>query len=135
MLQRIYSQYKNVVAYLIFGGLTTAMNFILFGLLTLPAINCPYLISNVLAWFGSILFAYTTNRRWVFDSQANTFQARFREVVSFFGYRVLSLGVDELIMFIGISLLAGNGLIVKLIDQIIIVLINWIFSKYFIFKN
>lgn len=135
MFQHIYSQYKNVVTYLIFGGLTTAMNFILFGILTLPAINCPYLISNALAWFGSILFAYTTNRRWVFDSQADTLQARFREVVSFFGYRVLSLGVDELIMFIGVGLLAGNSLLVKLIDQIIIVLINWVFSKYFIFKN
>ncbi|RRK10491.1 GtrA family protein [Lactiplantibacillus garii] len=135
LVQQVWQRHRSVLAYLIFGGLTTAVNFILFGVLTLPAVNCPYLISNVIAWFGSVLFAYVTNRRWVFDSQATTLRARVREVASFFWYRALSLGVDELIMFVGVSLLAGNGMLVKLIDQVIIVLINWVFSKYLIFKK
>lgn len=135
LVLQVWQRHRSVLAYLIFGGLTTAVNFILFGLLTSSAINCPYLISNVIAWFGSVLFAYVTNRKWVFENHATTRKAQLREVASFFWYRGLSLGVDELIMFIGVSLLAGNNLVVKLIDQVIIVLINWVFSKYLIFKS
>ncbi len=134
LVQRVWQQHRSMWAYLIFGGLTTVVNFVLFGGLT-GLVHCPYLISNVIAWFGSVLFAYVTNRRWVFNSQATTARARLKELASFFWYRALSLGVDELIMFVGVSLLAGNSLLVKLIDQIIIVLINWVFSKYLIFKS
>ena len=134
LVQRVWHQHRSMWAYLVFGGLTTLVNLVLFGGLT-GLFNCPYLISNVIAWFGSVLFAYVTNRRWVFNSSATTLAARVKEVASFFWYRALSLGVDELIMFVGVTLLAGNTLIVKIIDQVIIVLINWVFSKYLIFKK
>ena len=56
-------------------------------------------------------------------------------MTSFFGFRLLSFFIDEGIMIIGVSVLHGNDLIVKLIDQIIVVLLNWFFSKLFIFKD
>lgn len=133
LMQQTWQKHRSLVAYLVFGGLTTVVNFLLFGLLT-SAVSCPYLISNVIAWFGSVLFAYVTNRRWVFTTHAATTKAQVREVASFFWYRALSLGVDELIMLVGVTLLGGNALLVKLIDQVVIVLINWVFSKYLIFK-
>lgn len=133
LMQQTWQKYQRVLAYLIFGGLTTVVNFVLFGGLTAWT-AFPYLLSNIIAWLGSVLFAYWTNRRWVFETHAQTKRARGREVLNFFGYRALSLGLDELIMLVGISLLGGNALIVKLVDQVLIVLINWIFSKYLIFK-
>ncbi|CAM3078439.1 GtrA family protein [Lactiplantibacillus plajomi] len=134
LILKTWQRHRRIWAYLIFGGLMTVVNFVLYGGLT-GWLQCPYLISNVIAWFGSVLFAYVTNRRWVFTSHADSGRAQLREIASFFWYRALSLGVDELIMFVGVSLLAGNGLIVKLIDQVIIVLLNWVFSKYLIFKR
>ncbi|MFC6181548.1 GtrA family protein [Lactiplantibacillus daowaiensis] len=132
VLSNLWRQYQRVAAYLIFGGLTTLINLALFAGLT--HLTVPYLISNVLAWFGSVVFAYLTNRQWVFETNAQTWTARLKEVGQFFWYRALSLGIDELIMLVGISLLAGNPLIVKLIDQVLIVVINWFFSKHLIFK-
>ncbi|WP_130852083.1 GtrA family protein, partial [Lactiplantibacillus mudanjiangensis] len=130
-IQKIWLQYKNVLAYLFFGGFTTIINLIVFGILNyyIPTL---YWLSNVIAWFISVLFAYITNKIWVFNSTTDTNKQLFREALSFFCFRLLSLGIDELIMVIGISWVGGNAIIVKLIDQIIIVLLNWFFSKLFI---
>ena len=95
----------------------------------------PYWIANTIAWLISVLFAYITNKIWVFDSQTPTFRAVLIEMTSFFGFRLLSYFIDQGIMIVGISVLHGNDLIVKLIDQIIVVLLNWFFSKLFIFKD
>ncbi|MFC6182338.1 GtrA family protein [Lactiplantibacillus daowaiensis] len=131
---QLWHQYQSVIAYLFFGGLTTLVNFVVFWLFN-DLIQWPYLISNVMAWLLSVLFAYVTNKLWVFDAATPTLKGLLQEAVSFFGFRLLSLGVDELIMFTGITLLHGNPLLVKLIDQVIVVVLNWFFSKLFIFKQ
>lgn len=133
-IQKLWLRYKDIFAYLFFGGLTTAINFIVFGIFNyyMPTL---YWFSNVIAWLLSVLFAYVTNKTWVFNSTTNTKKKLLREILSFFGFRLLSLGIDEFIMIIGISWLGVNALIVKLIDQFIIVLLNWFFSKLFIFNN
>lgn len=94
-----------------------------------------YQLANIIAWFLSVLFAYITNKLWVFSSKTNTRTALAREIASFFLFRGLSLLLDILIMWIGISLLNYNPLIVKIIDNIIIVAANYVFSKLFIFKS
>ncbi|VDG30923.1 GtrA family protein [Lactobacillus pentosus] [Lactiplantibacillus mudanjiangensis] len=132
-LTNYWRRYQRVLAYLVFGGLTTLINLALFAGLT--KLSVPYLFSNALAWLGSVIFAYFTNRQWVFETSAQSWSARLKESLQFLWYRLLSLGLDELIMLIGISLLARSPLIVKLIDQILIVMINWFFSKYLIFNN
>ena len=131
-IQALWQRYKSVLAYLIFGGLTTLVNLVVFW-----AFNnfWPYWLANTMAWFLSVLFAYVTNKLWVFDAKTPTFKALLTEAVSFFGFRLLSYFVDQGIMVVGISVLHGNDLLVKLIDQVIIVVMNWFFSKLFIFKN
>ncbi|VDG18848.1 GtrA family protein [Lactiplantibacillus mudanjiangensis] len=134
LIQQLWHRYQAVLAYLIFGGLTTVINFVAFWLFN-NLIQWPYLISNVIAWLLSVLFAYVTNKLWVFDAATPTLKSLLQEAGAFFGFRLLSLGIDELIMFTGISILHGNPLLVKLLDQIIVVVLNWFFSKLFIFKE
>lgn len=131
-LQQLWRRYHAVLAYLFFGGLTTVVNYVVFGITNLWT---PYLVANTIAWLLSVLFAYVTNKRWVFDAQTPTTGALLKELFSFFGFRLLSYFIDQLIMIIGISWLGGNPWLVKLIDQVIIVVLNWFFSKLFIFKN
>ncbi|MFB9770413.1 GtrA family protein [Lactiplantibacillus modestisalitolerans] len=132
LIKQLWRRYQSVLAYLIFGGLTTLVNLVVFWLFNFI---WPYWLANTIAWFLSVLFAYITNKLWVFDSKTPTTKAVFHEMVSFFGFRLLSFFVDQGIMIVGISVLHGNDLIVKIIDQVIIVVMNWFFSKLFIFKN
>lgn len=134
LIQQLWQRYKSVIAYLVFGGLTTVINFIVFWIFN-DFVQWPYWLANTMAWFLSVLFAYITNKLWVFDSKTPTVRTVLAEATSFFGFRLLSYFVDQAIMIVGISVLHGNNLIVKLIDQIIIVVLNWFFSKLFIFKD
>jgi len=133
-IHRFWNQHKDILAYLFFGGLTTLINFIAFGLFNnyTPTL---YWLNNVIAWFLSVLFAYVTNKLWVFNSKTNSFKKLFQETLSFFSFRLFSLIIDEVIMIVGISFLHGNPLLVKLLDQVIIVILNWFFSKLFIFNK
>ena len=131
-LQHLWHRYKSVLAYLFFGGLTTVVNYLVFWIFNM---FCSYLIANTFAWFLSVLFAYVTIKLWVVDAKTPTVRARLKEATSFFGFRLLSYFVDQGIMIVGISFLHGNDLIVKLIDQVLIVVLNWFFSKLFIFKD
>ncbi|ANK62573.1 hypothetical protein AYR56_09810 [Loigolactobacillus backii] len=129
----ILNRYKNIIAYLIFGGLTTLINIIVFGLLNSKT-TLNYQIANIIAWFLSILFAYTTNKRWVFTSKTNSFKELLKEMGSFFFFRGLSLILDIIIMWFGISLWHINPLLTKVVDNIIVVIANYFFSKFYIFK-
>ncbi|ANK60639.1 GtrA family protein [Loigolactobacillus backii] len=132
-IKLIYARYANLTNYLFFGGLTTLINIIVFTTLNhFTGLN--YQLANVIAWFLSVLFAYITNKRWVFNSKTNTNTALVRELGSFFFFRILSLLLDVSMMWLGISILKGNPLLVKVIDNIVIIAANYVFSKLFIFK-
>ena len=127
---------REVFAYLFFGVLTTVVNYIVYGLATrIFAIN--YLASNALAWLFAVLFAYLTNRRWVFQSRATGFGAQGLEFLRFVGGRVASLGIDMGIMFLGITVLhlAAYDFWVKTVAQIFVVVSNYAISKYFVFRE
>ncbi len=133
-IMQLWHRYQSVLSYLIFGGLTTVVNFVAFWLFN-DLVGWPVWLSNAIAWFLSVLFAYITNKLWVFDSKTPTVKAVMAEATSFFGFRLLSFFVDEAIMIIGVTVLHGNNLLVKFLDQVIVVVMNWFFSKLFIFKD
>jgi putative flippase GtrA len=91
-----------------------------------------YLISNIIAWFISIVFAYMTNRRWVFESKSKKI---FQEFSLFISGRLLSGIMDTVLLFISVSLLGSNDLISKIVIAIIVVIVNYIFSEYIVFKK
>ncbi|MHC9533116.1 GtrA family protein [Dellaglioa sp. L3N] len=123
-----------LISYLIFGGLTTLINIIIFVIFH-SYLSVNYQFANIIAWFVSVIFAFVTNKLWVFGSKNANFSGLMREILSFFGFRILSLVIDQLIMTIGISVLHLDASLVKLIDQVFIVVINYAFSKLFIFKK
>ena len=121
---------KELILYIIFGVLTTLVNLFVYLIFTkFFAVN--YLISNIMAWFLSVLFAYITNRIWVFESKNNNI---IKEILLFYGGRIFSGVVDTGLMFLFIDVLLINDFISKIIIQIIVVILNYILSKFFVFK-
>lgn len=121
---------RELFLYVVFGTLTFFVNVIVYFLFeTLLGVN--YLISNVLAWFFSVLFAYVTNRRWVFESRSPDI---LKEMSLFFGGRIFSGVVDTALMYLFIDVLMAGNLISKIIVQVIVVILNYVFSKLIVFK-
>lgn len=123
---------KEVVLYLIMGALTTVVNLVcyfIFELFLSPT------SSTAIAWFLSVLFAYITNSRFVFNSNAKTFSQKLKEIVSFFLARVLSGIFDLGATYLFIEKLSFNDYIVKIIINGIVIIFNYIASKLVIFKK
>ena len=128
-----YNKYREVLLYLFFGGCTTLVNIVSFFLLRL--INIPLYPSNVAAWFIAVLFAFITNKLFVFESKSKDKKKVLKESLSFFAFRLLSLVFDMGIMYLLINILSWNELIAKVLSNIFVIIINYLFSKLFIFKK
>ena len=130
----LYIAHKEVLRYLIFGALTTIVNILVYTI-------CYYLIhiengiSNVIAWILSATFAYITNKIYVFDSKVKTRFDLFKEIIYFYGCRLLTLGVDQGIMIITVDKWGWNALLMKILANIIVIILNFVFSKILIFKK
>lgn len=133
MLVNLLKKYREVISYLFFGAATTAVNFIVYWFAT-DVVYIDYMVANVLAWVLSVLFAYVTNRRWVFESAA-TGKAIITEMTSFFGARVFTGLIDMVLVFIGVQFLAINDILVKAFACIIVIILNYILSKCMVFKK
>ena len=133
-LNPFYKKHKEALLYLFFGVLTTLINVIVFYLFT-KIIPFDELIANVIAWIIAVLFAYVTNRTWVFSSHSETRGGVVREILSFYGGRVFTLLVEEGILLVFIKLLSLNALAVKIIAQIVIIVLNYVISKLFVFRK
>ena len=122
---------RELVLYVVFGALTFFVNLIsYFFFANLLGIN--YLVSNGIAWFLSVLFAYVTNRTWVFESKSPDI---LKEMSLFYGGRIFSGVVDMFLMYAFIDLLVFDGSISKIVVQIIVIVLNYIFSKLIVFKK
>ena len=155
-LRKLLSKFINyeTISYLIFGVLTTVVSLFTYKVFTdmflrLSGSKMVYL-STVLSWVCAVAFAYITNRIFVFKSKNNTFKAVLKEMASFVGARVLSLGFEELWMWLTVGVLGfgdkvlkipfttlsfDGDFICKIIAQFVVVVLNYIFSKLFIFKK
>ncbi|MCF6160760.1 MAG: GtrA family protein [Furfurilactobacillus sp.] len=133
-LVKLFKKYQSQIAYLFFGGVTTVVNIVVFAVAN-SWWHWNYQVANILAWLLSVLVAYITNKLWVFSSHAKGFRENMREITSFFGFRILTLLFEVVILFVGITLLHGNNILVKIIDQVIVIVSNYFFSKWYIFKT
>lgn len=127
-----YNKIREIVWYCFFGVLTTLINIISFYLLDKTGMNVY--INNFIAWFLSVLFAFITNKIFVFNSKSMKKSVIMKEIISFFFFRILSLGIDMAGMYICISLINLNKMLSKILMNIIVIIANYIFSKIFIFK-
>ena len=124
----------EIFIYLFFGGLTTVVNIVTFTV-SYQIFNLSWPISNTISWIFSVLFAFVTNKLWVFQSKTESIPALAWEFAKFIFYRVLSFGMDMACMYLFIDMLHTGNLIAKIITQIVVVVANYIFSKVFIFKK
>lgn len=142
----------EVFSYLFFGGCTTVINILVFQLFY-AAMGIPTLVANAVAWAASVAFAYVTNRIFVFHSKVNSAEGILREVAAFVGARVFSLLFDELIMWLMVDIMGytvierltahllhchvqdAKSLLAKLCSNVVVVVLNFVFSKLFIFKK
>lgn len=132
--KQLYKKYEELILYVFFGGLTTLVNIVVFFVMdTLLGIH--YLVANAAAWLLSVLFAYVTNRRWVFKSKCRGISAVFREFSMFVGARVMSGLGDMLIMFLCIDVIHMPSLIAKILSNVFVVIFNYVFSKLIIFRE
>lgn len=135
-MKKLYYKYKEIINYLIFGFLTTLISLISYYLLTLtifnPNVSIQLQVTNIISWCVGVLFAYFTNRTFVFNSKN---QNKLKEFITFTGARVSTLILDMVIMFVFVTILKSNDKIFKLISQILVILGNYVLSKLIVFKK
>lgn len=133
-IKELFNKYKEVINYLIFGVLTTIVNYVSY-LILAKVFNVNYLASTVISQIISIIFAYVTNKIFVFESKTTNTKELIKEMVSFFGFRLVSLLLDMAFMYIFVDILKLNDAIMKLVSNVLIVIVNYVFSKLFVFKK
>ena len=134
LIQKYWRKYRELVLYGIFGVLTTLVNWGLYWLLA-DALHMHYMAATFFAQVLAILFAYFTNRRWVFESKEHGARAVAMEMVRFFAARGVSLVMDMLFMFVGVDLLHVDDKLVKVVSSVAVVIANYVFSKLFVFRK
>ena len=135
-MNNIYIKNKEIINYLIFGILTTVVSLATYYALVLTILDAKnpieLQIANVISWITCVTFAYITNKLYVFEK---TNKPLIKEMIEFYTSRLLALFIDMSIMFIGVTILNINDSIIKLLNQIIIITVNYIISKLFVFKK
>lgn len=132
----MYSKHREIINYLIVGGLTTVVSLgtyyaCVFTFLD-PRNPVQLQAANVISWIAAVLFAYFTNRRFVFESHDPNM---LREGAAFFASRIGTLLMDMGTMFLLVTVLGMSDKIAKLIVQVIVTVGNYVFSKYLVFRK
>lgn len=130
----LFKKYKQIILYLVFGGISFLINIILFAILD-KHFHVMELISNIICWIVCVLFQFFTNRIWVFEGHVRRVKEFLRQMGKFFIGRLFTLFIEELLLAIFITYLKFDSIIVKLIAQIVIIIMNFIISKWWIFNK
>ena len=133
-MKALFLKYKELILYVLFGGLTTLVNWGLYTLLV-DIFHVSYLWSTAIAQIIAILFAYVTNRIWVFESKVRGMRGIALEMARFFGARAASFVLDIGCMYVGVELFHIDDKWMKLIANIIVIIVNYILSKLFVFTS
>ena len=129
-----YAAHKEVLLYLFFGAVTTAVSLGSFYLFE-SVLGLDPLLANPISWVLAVLVAYLTNRVWVFHSAAHGAGAILLEVTAFFAGRVVTLLVEEAILLLFVTWLALPAFPVKVAASVIVVILNYILSKLVVFRK
>lgn len=130
----LYNKYKDLIPYAVFGVLTTLVNILIYWTLS-HGLGFKVVPSTVIAWIVSVMFAYITNRKWVFHSEACSSKEIIKEMTTFFGCRLATGILDWIIMFVFVDLLSYNDVVIKVIANVIVIVLNYVASKVFIFRT
>lgn len=134
IFEPFYKKHKELLLYLFFGGLAFIVSIGSYGFCNIT-LGINELIANIISWILTVTFAFVTNRIWVFDAPTDTFAEFMKQMLAFFGGRVVTLVIEEIILLIFITLLRFASMPVKIVAQIVVIVMNYVISKWFIFKK
>ena len=122
---------REIFLYIFFGVLTTLINTVAYWLLYY-GINVSNTMSTIISWLCAVVFAYVTNKLWVFE-KGN--KSTIKEATGFFLSRISTGVLDLLIMYVGVELLYFEGGVIKIISNVVVIILNYLLSKLFVFKK
>lgn len=134
IILKYYFRYKDIILYIFFGGITTFINIATY-FITYDILNISNVASTIIAWLLSVIFAFITNKIWVFESKSWAKNIFIKELVSFVSVRLLTGLIDLAIMYVGVDLLKYNGMLMKILSNIFVLISNYLGSKLFIFRK
>ena len=134
MIKELWTKYKSLIMYAIFGGLTTVVNMVSY-YLSYNVLHIPNVPSTIIAWILAVLFAFITNKLWVFDSPSFDKQTLLHEIPTFFGARLATGILDVVIMYLAVDVAHMNPTVWKLISNVLVIIINYVASKLIIFRK
>ncbi len=142
-IKALIKKNRSILLYLIFGALTTVVDFAVCFLLyrlnihiyITETLDIYTHVADVIGWICAVLFAFYTNRIWVFDSKTKGFGPVAKELVAFAGGRVGTLAIQEALMFLFCTLLHQNRIVWRIIIAVIVVVLNYVISKLLVFKK
>lgn len=120
---------KEILSYIIVGGLTTGVNYLVYYLFIM--FHCNWLIANTIAWLFAVIFAYYTNKNYVFKSHNHV----KNEFISFLSMRLATLIIENISLFLLIEILSCHQMLSKITVSVITVVLNYILCKFKIFKE
>ena len=130
----LIKKYKEFLLYIGFGALTTLVNFVTYYLFY-NMLNVSNVLSTIISWVFSVIFAYVTNKLFVFESRSFKASVLMREAIAFFSARAISGALDVGFMCLTVDILLLNGNICKIVSNVFVIILNYIFSKLWIFKK
>ena len=137
MIEKIHAfveKHWDMVSYLFFGVLTTAVNYLVY----LPLYNLLGIsaaVSNIIAWVAAVAFAYVTTKPFVFKSHDWSMKTVLPELGKFVGCRAASGGLETVLILLTVDILGWNGNIWKLIISVLVVILNYVSSKLLVFRK
>lgn len=133
-LQPFWQKHREMLLYLFFGGLTTVVSIGSFWLFA-SLLQQNEHIANTISWLLAVLFAFVTNRLWVFQAPTKGVTAFFKQMLKFYGGRLATFAAEEVIILVFITWLGFPDLAVKIAAQIVVLILNYLVSKLFVFKK
>lgn len=133
-MKKLIVKYRHLILYGIFGILTTLVNIAAYWVCT-RLFHMPTVPATVTAWVAAVLFAYFTNRKWVFESGAKGAREIIAECAKFFALRAATGVLDIIIMYVSVDVLGWNDVLMKVVSNIVVILLNYIASRFVIFKK
>ena len=133
-VKKLLIKYKSLISYGIFGVLTTLVNILTYNI-CYEKIGISNTVSNIIAWVLAVAFAYVTNKIWVFESKSWKWDVLSKEVVAFISCRLATGVLDLVIMYICVDILEYHATLMKLLSNILVIILNYVFSKLVIFKK
>ena len=134
LIKNLLIKHKSFIMYAIFGVLTTVINMAAYYVLY-NVLSWSNMASTALAWFVAVVFAFVTNKKWVFDSQSMEAKVLLYELFSFFLCRIATGVFDMVVMYVAVDVMHANEMFWKLTANVLVILLNFVASKLIIFKK